>query len=216
MEIAIPLYEDFTALDAVGPYEVLSRLGGRVRFVAREVGPVPTDTGMLSLMAEATLEDAVGCDVVVVPGGMSTHAVAADPLWLDWIGRVHASTTWTTSVCTGSLLLGAARLLDGLPATTHWSAVESLAGYGAAPVGGRVVEAGPGTRIITGAGVSAGIDMALTLAARIAGDDAARAIQLGIEYDPQPPFDAGSVAKADPALVIAIRAAMAAQGSASS
>jgi transcriptional regulator GlxA family with amidase domain len=127
-------------------------------------------------------------------------------VWVAWIRGVHASSTWTTSVCTGSLLLGAAGLLDGLPATTHWTELETLASYGAVPVGGRVVEAG---KIITAAGVSAGIDMALTLAARVAGDDAARAIQLGIEYDPQPPFDAGSVEKAGPALVAAIRAAVA-------
>jgi transcriptional regulator GlxA family with amidase domain len=206
MDIVIPIYEDFTALDAVGPYEVLSRTGGRVRFVAREAGPVRTDNGMLSVIAEATLEDAATPDIVVVPGGVSTRQVAEDPVWLDWLRAVHATTTWTTSVCTGSLLLGAAGILDGLQATSHWLHLETLRGYGAEPTDRRVVEQG---KVITAAGVSAGIDMALTLAARIAGEDAARAIQLGIEYDPQPPFDAGSVAKSDPTLVAAIRAAVA-------
>jgi putative intracellular protease/amidase len=203
MDIVIPIYEDFTALDAVGPYEVLSRTGGRVRFVAREVGPVKTDNGMLSVMAEATLEEAAAPDIIVVPGGVSTRRIAEDPVWIDWLRSVHATTTWTTSVCTGSLLLGAAGILDGLQATSHWLHLETLRRYGAQPTGRRVVEQG---KVITAAGVSAGIDMALTLAARIGGDDAARAIQLGIEYDPQPPFDAGSVEKADPRLVEAIRA----------
>jgi len=208
MDIVIPLYTGFTALDAVGPYEVLSRLGGRVRFVGEAVGPVTTETGMLSLMAEASLAEVSACDVLVVPGGFSTRAVAADEAWVSWIARIHETTTWTTSVCTGSLLLGAAGLLDGLPATSHWSELETLSSScGCSAVGGRVVFAGD--KIVTAAGVSAGIDMALALAARIAGDDTARAIQLGIEYDPEPPFDAGSVAKADPALVAALRTAMA-------
>jgi transcriptional regulator GlxA family with amidase domain len=206
MDIVIPIYEDFTALDAIGPYEVLSRTGGRVRFVGREAGPVRTDNGMLSVVAEATLEEATAPDIVVVPGGVSTRTVAEDPVWLEWLRTVHATSTWTTSVCTGSLLLGAAGILDGLQATSHWLHLETLRRYGAEPTGRRVVEQG---KVITAAGVSAGIDMALTLAARIAGDDAARAIQLGIEYDPQPPFDAGSVEKADPRLVEAIRAAVA-------
>jgi transcriptional regulator GlxA family with amidase domain len=206
MDIVIPIYEDFTALDAVGPYEVLSRTGGRVRFVAREAGPVRTDNGMLSVIAEATLEDAAAPDIVVVPGGVSTRRIAEDPVWQDWLRAVHATSTWTTSVCTGSLLLGAAGILDGLQATSHWLHLETLRDYGAEPTDRRVVEQG---KVITAAGVSAGIDMALTLAARIAGEDAARAIQLGIEYDPQPPFDAGSVAKADPKLVAAIRSAVA-------
>jgi putative intracellular protease/amidase len=212
LDIVIPIYEDFTALDAVGPYEVLSRVGGRVRFVGREVGPVKTDNGMLSVMAEATLEDASAPDVLVVPGGVATRALTTDPVWLDWIRAAHATSTWTTSVCSGSLLLGAAGLLDGLRATSHWVELEKLREYGAEPTGQRVVEEG---KIITAAGVSAGIDMALTLAARIAGEDAAKAIQLGIEYDPQPPFDCGSVEKSDPRLVEAIRAAVAAREAAS-
>jgi putative intracellular protease/amidase len=213
MDIVIPIYDDFTALDAVGPYEVLSRLpGARVRFVGREAGPVRTDNGMLSVIAEATLDAARSPDVVVVPGGVATRALTVDPSWLAWVREVHAGSTWTTSVCTGSLLLGAAGVLEGLRATSHWLELETLRGYGAEPTGERVVEQG---KVITAAGVSAGIDMALLLAARIAGDDVAKAIQLGIEYDPQPPFDCGSVQKSDPRLVEAIRGAVAAREAAS-
>jgi transcriptional regulator GlxA family with amidase domain len=204
MDIVIPVWQGFTALDAVGPYEVLSRLDARVRFVAREAGPVTTETRMLTLVAEAALDDVTAPDVVVVPGGHDALRVARhDPAWLDWLRAVDATTTWTTSVCTGSLLLGAAGLLEGRRATTHWADMETLRRFGAEPCADeRVVQDG---KVITAAGVSAGIDMALTLAARIAGDETARAIQLGIEYDPQPPFDAGSVAKADPGLVAALR-----------
>jgi putative intracellular protease/amidase len=212
LDIVIPVYDDFTALDAVGPYEVLSRIGGRVRFVGVQAGPVVTDNGMLTLVAEATLADATAPDVVVVPGGVGVRALTTDPVWLDWLGGVHATSTWTTSVCTGSLLLGAAGILDGLRATSHWLELETLRRYGAEPTGERVVVEG---KVVTAAGVSAGIDMALTLAARLVGEEAAKAIQLAIEYDPQPPFDAGSVEKADPATVAAIRARVAAREAAS-
>jgi putative intracellular protease/amidase len=194
MEIAIPIFDRFTALDAVGPYEVLSRLpGARVRFVAQEPGPKQTETGMLTLTAEAGLDEVPNPEVLVVPGGFGTRPLMEDEAMLDWIRGVHETSQWTTSVCTGSLLLAAAGLLDGLEATSHWGALDVLAQYGAKPTQRRVVEQG---KIITAAGVSSGIDMALTLAARIAGDEIAQAIQLGIEYDPQPPFDSGSLAKA--------------------
>ncbi len=212
LDIVIPIYDDFTALDAVGPYEVLSRIGGRVRFVGREAGPVRTDNGMLTVLAEASFADAPAPDVIVVPGGVGTRALTTDPVWLDWLRAVHATSQWTTSVCTGSLLLGAAGILDGLHATSHWLELETLRQYGAEPTGQRVVEQG---KVVTAAGVSAGIDMALTLAARIAGEEVAKAIQLGIEYDPQPPFDAGSVEKSDPVVVEAIRARVAAREAAS-
>ncbi|WP_349260453.1 DJ-1/PfpI family protein [Baekduia sp.] len=212
MDIVIPIYDDFTALDAIGPYEVLSRVGGRVRFVAPSAGPVRTDNGMLSVNAEAALSDVASADVLVVPGGVGTRPLTEDPMWLDWLRAIDATTTWTTSVCTGSLLLGAAGLLEGLRATSHWLELETLRQYGAEPTGERVVEQG---KVITAAGVSAGIDMALTLAARMIGEDGAKAIQLGIEYDPQPPFDAGSVEKADPKLVELIRAAVGAREAAS-
>jgi putative intracellular protease/amidase len=212
MDIVIPVFDDFTALDAVGPYEVLSRIGGRVRFVGREAGPVVTDNGMLTIVAEASLAEAAAPDIVVMPGGVGVRALTADPVWLDWLRGVHATSTWTTSVCTGSLLLGAAGILQGLRATSHWLELETLRGYGAQPTGQRVVEQG---KVITAAGVSAGLDMALTLAARVVGDDAAKAIQLVLEYDPQPPFDSGSVEKADPRAVARVRAAVAARESAS-
>jgi putative intracellular protease/amidase len=208
LDIVIPIYDDFTVLDAVGPYEVLSRIGGRVRFIAPEAGPVRSDNGMLTMLAEASFADAQAPDIIVVPGGVGTRALTVDPVWLDWLRAAHVTSQWTTSVCTGSLLLGAAGILDGLRATSHWLQLETLRAYGAEPTGQRVVEQG---KVMTAAGVSAGIDMALTLAARIAGDDAAKAIQLAIEYDPQPPFDAGSVEKSDPAVVELIRARVAAR-----
>jgi putative intracellular protease/amidase len=194
MLITIPLYDRFTALDAVGPYEVLSRLpGADVVFVAEQAGPVRTDTRALTMVAERSLADVDACDVVVVPGGPGTREMLEPQPLHDWLRAIDATTQWTTSVCTGALLLGAAGLLDGLEATTHWSAFDTLASLGARPTERRVVPQG---KVVTAAGVSAGIDMALWLAAQIAGDEVAKAIQLGIEYDPQPPFDSGSVAKA--------------------
>jgi transcriptional regulator GlxA family with amidase domain len=193
MEIAIPLYDRFTALDAVGPYEVLWRLpGARVRWVGAEARPYATDRG-LQLVAEATLDDVPAPDVLVVPGGTGTRDALGDERLVDWIRAAHATSTWTTSVCTGALLLGAAGVLDGLRATTHWAYMDDLGGYGAEATSERVVRQG---KVITSAGVSSGIDMALSLAAEIAGADVAQAIQLRIEYDPMPPFDSGSVAKA--------------------
>jgi putative intracellular protease/amidase len=210
VNIAIPIFDRFTALDAVGPYEVLSRLpGATVRFVAAQAGPVRTETRMLTLVAESTFEELTDPEVLVVPGGYGTRALMDDERILDWLRRAHERTAWTTSVCTGSLLLAAAGILDGLQATTHWAELETLAQYGVHPVSQRVVEQG---NVITAAGVSAGIDMALTLAAHIAGEQVAQAIQLGIEYDPQPPFDCGSLAKAPPEIVGLVRAVSAQAG----
>lgn len=202
-EIAIALFDRFTALDAIGPYEVLSRMpGARVRFVAHEAGPLQPDTRMLTLVAEARLEDVPAPDILVIPGGIGSRALLADERMLGWIRGAHEGSQWTTSVCSGSLLLAAAGLLDGLRATMHWGAREELAALGAHPVAERVVREG---RIITGAGVSAGIDMALTLAALVAGDDIARAIQLELEYDPQPPFRAGSPENAGAEIIALVR-----------
>jgi transcriptional regulator GlxA family with amidase domain len=193
MDIAIPLYDRFTALDAVGPYEVLWRLpGARVHWIGAEARPYSTDRG-LQIVAAATLDDVPSPDVLVVPGGTGTLDALEDERLVDWIRAADATSTWTTSVCTGALLLGAAGLLEGRRATTHWAYLDRLAAYGAEATSERVVEQG---KVITSAGVSSGIDMALALAARMAGDDVAQAIQLRIEYDPEPPFDTGSTAKA--------------------
>jgi putative intracellular protease/amidase len=203
MNIAILLYERLTALDAIGPYEVLSRLpGASVTFVAAEPGPVRTDNGMLTLLAERSIEDLADPDIVLLPGGPGEVAARAGSGVLEWVRAAHETTTWTTSVCTGSLILAAAGLLEGRRATSHWLALEELGRLGATVVSERVVFDG---RIVTAAGVSAGIDMALALAAMIAGEDVAQAIQLSIEYDPQPPFDAGSPEKAPPAIVELLR-----------
>jgi transcriptional regulator GlxA family with amidase domain len=208
MNIAIPIFDGLTALDAVGPYEVLSRLpGARVSFIGARTGPVRTETKMLALFADASFGKLTEPEVVVVPGGRGTRRLMADEQTLAWLRRAHENSRWTTSVCTGSLLLAAAGILDGLEATTHWLELETLRRYGAQPVARRVVEQG---KVMTAAGVSAGIDMALTLAARIAGERTAEAIQLGIEYDPEPPFDSGSPAKAARDLVELVRAAAAA------
>ena len=199
MDIAIPLFDRFTALDAVGPYETLSRLpGARVTFVAAEPGPIATDNGMLRIVAERSLDDLPNPDIVVVPGGIGTRRMMSDPQLVDWVRNAHRTTDWTCSVCTGSLVLGAAGLLDGLEATTHWMAMETLASTGARPTGTRVVEQG---KIITAAGVSSGIDMALRLSELLVDDVAAKAMQLMIEYDPQPPFDAGHLDKAGDVVV---------------
>jgi putative intracellular protease/amidase len=194
MDIAIVLYQGFTALDAVGPYEALSRIpGATVKFVATTPGPYRTDTGRLELTADAALEDLPRPDILLVPGGPGTSGPMTDERLLAWLHSAHEFTMWTTSVCTGSLILAAAGLLQGKRATGHWLALEELGRLGADPVTERVVFDG---KIVTAAGVSAGIDMALTLIARISGDEVAQAIQLMMEYDPQPPFDAGSPAKA--------------------
>jgi transcriptional regulator GlxA family with amidase domain len=203
MRIAILIFDRLTALDAIGPYEVLSRVPGwELTFVAKEAGPKRTDTGRLEITADASLEELPDPEIVVVPGGDGNRPLLTDEVVLDWLRSAHESTKYTTSVCTGALVLGAAGILDGLEATTHWVYLDRLTEAGATPVKRRVVEQG---KVITAAGVSAGIDMALTLVAREAGDDVAKAIQLGIEYDPEPPFDAGSPDKAPPQLVELIR-----------
>jgi len=194
MDIAVLLFPRLTALDAVGPYEVLQRLpGANVKFVAAERGSYRTEQNMLGLDADYAMDEITTADILVVPGGIGTRPLIEDQPTLEWIRAIDAGSDWTTSVCTGSLLLGAAGLLEGKKATTHWRVLDLLSTFGATPTSERVVEQG---KIITAAGVSSGIDMALTLAAHVAGDEVAQAIQLGIEYDPQPPFDSGSVAKA--------------------
>jgi putative intracellular protease/amidase len=210
MQIAYLLYDRFTALDIIGPHDVLNSVPGNESvFVAEERGPVRNESDTLSLVADASIDEVRSPDIVVVPGGFGNRALLEHEPLHDWIRTVHENTAWTTSVCTGALLLAAAGLLDGVPATTHWLARDLLAELGAKVVPDRVVEHG---KIVTAAGVSSGIDMALTLVQRINGDDVARAVQLGIEYDPEPPLDAGSPEKAPEPIVELVRAAFAAQG----
>ncbi|HEY0936779.1 MAG TPA: DJ-1/PfpI family protein [Trebonia sp.] len=199
MQIVIALFDRFTALDAVGPHQVLSHLpGAEVIFAAQRAGGVTDDTGTLTLQAPASYPDVPRPDVIVVPGGPGqSDQMTPGPL-RDWLLTADATSTWTTSVCTGALVLGAAGLLQGRAATTYWLALEELRRYGATPKRERYVFDG---KYVTGAGVSAGIDMALALAGRIAGDEAAQRIQLGIEYDPHPPYQAGSPATAKPEIV---------------
>jgi putative intracellular protease/amidase len=199
MKITIPIFPDFTALDAIGPYEVLRLLpDAEVTFVGAARGVVRTDSQMVGLHADATFDETDSTDILVIPGGTGTRALLRDEAALAWVRAMHETTRWTTSVCTGSLVLAAAGLLDGLDATTHWACVEELEKLGARYSPERVVRRG---KIITAAGVSSGIDMALTLAGLLAGEQVAKAIQLTIEYDPQPPFDAGSPAKAGPEIL---------------
>ena len=201
MLVAIPLFPRFTALDAVGPYEVLQRVPSiDVVFVGHRRGEMRTENGMLGVTCDATFDEVAAPDVVVFPGGIGTRQLIHDDDIRGWLQSVHPNTTLTTSVCTGALLLAAAGLLDGLTATTHWSAAELLDDLGARYVPERVVEHLP-QRIITAAGVSSGIDMALRVVEILVDREAAQAAQLLIEYDPQPPFDSGSLAKADAATV---------------
>jgi putative intracellular protease/amidase len=203
MKIAFLIFDRLTALDAVGPYEVLSRIPGvEVRFVGKETGPIRTDTGALGLEVDLALNDFAEPDVLLIPGGDGNRPLMTDEAVLDWVRAVHEQSKWTTSVCTGSLVLAAAGVLKGKRATSHWAYRDELAPFGAEPVAERVVVDG---KVVTAAGVSAGIDMALQLTALEYGEDVARAIQLGIEYDPEPPFDSGSPDKAHPDLVELVR-----------
>ncbi len=206
MKIALLFYEGMTALDAIGPHEILSRLPGASVFrVAERAGPIQTDSSQLILIADHSLTDVTNADVVLVPGAGNATALSDHPETLEWLRSIHVTTTWTTSVCTGSLILGAAGILSNLKATTHWAAFDRLKLWKAIPTKARVVEDG---KVITAAGVSAGIDMALILSSKIAGEKFAQAIQLGIEYDPNPPFDVGSPEKADPVIREGLRSRM--------
>jgi putative intracellular protease/amidase len=204
MQIAILLYNRFTVLDAIGPYQVLSGLpGAETVFVAERPGPIRDEVGSLVLSAKVGLADVPRPDIVVVPGGPGQNDQMQDGPLHEWLRAADQASTWTTSVCTGSLILAGAGLLAGRRATSHWMALDQLAELGATPVSDRVVFDG---KYVTAAGVSAGIDMALTLAGRVAGDDLAQAIQLMIEYDPQPPYDAGSPDRAPAEVVSRLRA----------
>jgi transcriptional regulator GlxA family with amidase domain len=197
LTIAFVLYDRMTALDAIGPMEVLRFIPGtRLEFVSTTRGPVHTDTAPLDLIATASFEEIPDPDVVVVPGGPGTASVLDGPL-VTWLREVHLQTRWTTSVCSGSVVLAAAGLLEGVRATSHFSVLDLLSQFGAEPGTDRVI-ADPDRRIITCAGVSSGIDMALGLAAELTEEITAQAIQLVIEYDPQPPFASGSLKMATP------------------
>ncbi len=204
MDVTIFVFDGITALDAVGPYEVLkSAPGWEVTFVGKAPGEVRTDAGSLGLVADAGIAERRAAGILLIPGGSGNRWLLDDAEVLDWVREVDGTTKWTTSVCTGSLVLGAAGLLEGRRATGHWCYLDPLRTYGADPEVGRWIEDG---KYLTAAGVSAGIDMALHLVGQEAGPKVAEAIQLGIEYDPQPPFDAGSPTKAPADLVETIRA----------
>lgn len=203
MEIALLIYDGLAPLDAVGPYEVMRNVPGwNVRTVAKQRGAVRDESGSLGLVADHALEELTAPDLVLVPGGAGNRPLLADEALLEWLREVDRVTRWTTSVCTGSLLLGAAGLLQGKRATTNWLVLDALREFGADPVGGRFVEDG---KVVTAAGVTAGIDMALHLVSREVGPEVAQAVQLGIEYDPDPPFDSGSPEKAPPEIVELVR-----------
>lgn len=206
MQIACLVYDGFTATDVIGPFDVLSRIpDSETVFVATEVGLQRNDNGVLGVQADRTLDEVPSPDVIVVPGGMEgTRRAARDERVLEWLRTAHGSTRFTTSVCTGSLILGAAGLLRDLDATTHWAAANELEHTGARYVAERWV-ALRSQRLITAAGVSAGIDMAIMLVAELVGEDIARAIQLGLEYDPQPPYDAGNPDKAGPEAIATLQ-----------
>jgi transcriptional regulator GlxA family with amidase domain len=194
-QIAIVVYPGFTALDFIGPYEVLRNLpDAEIRFVWHEPGPIAADSGVLLIGATHSFDETPSPDILLIPGGMTTMEHARDKKLLDWVRRAHETAMWTASVCSGSVILAAAGLLDGKRATSHWMALSALKALGAKPVGDeRIVHEGD---IVTSAGVSAGIDLAIWLTAQISGEDRAKTIQLVIEYDPQPPFDSGHMSKA--------------------
>jgi len=199
MQVAIVLYPGFTALDFIGPYESLRWLPDtEVRFVWHEPGPIVADSGVLLVGATHSFDETPTPDIILIPGGFSTLEHARDEKLLDWLRRAHETTMWTASVCSGSVILGASGLLKGKRATSHWAAVQLLRTFGVEPVTDeRIVQSAD--RIVTCAGVSAGIDLGLWLAAQIGGEDKAKAIQLSMEYDPQPPFDSGHMSKASAA-----------------
>jgi len=201
IQVAIATFPKFTALDAVGPYEVLQRIPSiDVTFVGHAAGEVRSENGMLGIVADAEFEDLAQPDVLVFPGGVGTRPLQTDERVLAWVRGAHASTRFTTSVCTGSLVLGAAGLLDGLTATSHWATYPELEKHGASATADRVVEH-LDRRLITAAGVSSGIDMAIRLVELLVDDIAAQAAQCMIEYDPQPPFDAGAPTKVSDAVM---------------
>jgi transcriptional regulator GlxA family with amidase domain len=213
MKIVFFIFDRITALDAVGPYEILARLpGAQVAFAGIERGVVRTDTRSLGLSADVAIDEVDACDILVVPGGFGTRALERDARVTDWIRRIDERTRITASVCTGALLLGAAGLLEGRRANTHWAVRERLAEFGAIPTADRIVRDG---KYATAAGVSAGIDLALALAVELAGPQVAAAIQLATEYDPDPPLDSGNPERAAPEVRDAVLERIRSRGAAS-
>ena len=211
MEIAIPIYDGFTALDAIGPYSVLHLIpGAEVRWLGEKSGPTKDETATCEIVADAVWEECREPEILVVPGGSGNRHLIGDERLSEWLTGVHETTQYTTSVCTGSLLLAGAGILDGLEATTHWLAMDILEENGAKPTSRRVVEQG---KVITSAGVSSGIDMSLRLTELLYGPELAQTLQLAIEYDPEPPFDAGSPDKAPEGIADAVRMGMKMAGS---
>ena len=211
MEIAIPIYDGFTALDAIGPYSVLHLIpGAEVRWLGEKSGPTKDETATCEIVADAVWEECREPEILVVPGGSGNRHLIGDERLSEWLTGVHENTQYTTSVCTGSLLLAGAGILDGLEATTHWLAMDTLEENGAKPTSRRVVEQG---KVITSAGVSSGIDMSLRLTELLYGPELAQTLQLAIEYDPEPPFDAGSPDKAPEGIADAVRMGMKMAGS---
>jgi putative intracellular protease/amidase len=212
MQIAIVLYPGFTALDFIGPYEVLRWLpDAEPRFVWHEPGPITADSGALVVGATHSFAETPSPDLILVPGGFSTMEHARDEKLLDWVRQAHQTATWTASVCSGSIILAAAGLLEGKRATSHWAALPALKVMGVNAVGDERIVAADGAaknKIVTCAGVSAGIDLGLWLAAKIGGDGRAKVIQLAMEYDPQPPFDSGHMSKASASTKAAATALM--------
>ncbi len=205
MDIVFFFYNEMTALDIVGPHEILSRLpGAKIYRVAEKAGPIHTDSGLI-LTADCGISAIKKADLLIIPGAGNATTLRTHPNILNWIRSIHKTTTKTASICTGSLILGAARLLSNIRATTHWAALDRLSAWGAIPIQERVVKDG---KIITAAGVSAGIDMALLLGEELAGLQWAQTMELALEYDPKPPFDVGSPEKADPTLCAALKTQM--------
>lgn len=210
MDIVLFVFDRITALDIVGPYEVLARWpDARVRFVAPVAGAVRTDNGILGLVADAGIDEVARADLLVVPGGFGTRALEKDERVLEWVRAIDQTTELTASVCTGALVLGAAGLLRGRAANTHWAVRDRLREYGATPTAKRWVRDG---KIATAAGVAAGVDLALALTIERYGAELAGRIQLGIEYDPEPPLDCGDPETVDPAIRTAVLERMRAKG----
>ncbi|MDD5008490.1 MAG: DJ-1/PfpI family protein [Syntrophorhabdaceae bacterium] len=198
IRIIILLYDRFTALDAIGPYEVLSRLpGSKIYFTGYEKRKYK-DTYGLELKADYSINEISEAEILLIPGGFGIDNFLKNREIIDWVRKIDRTTSWTVAVCSGSLLLAEAGILDGKNCTTHWRRKEQLRQYNVHIKDDRFVQDG---KVITSAGVSAGIDMALYLVSKVAGDDAAKIIQLGMEYDPQPPFDCGSPGKAPPEIL---------------